>query len=874
MWWNWAAACVAFLLGNGLQIGQAALRLPSVSQARGVALLALLACGGCLWWQRRRPPPTSASTGWVIWAPALMLGLSLAALGWAHAEARAAARLAQRWQPPAGPVWLQGQVRTVTPVESGALLEVQVERAGPGLGPCAPADDGQTPTPSKPWWPERVSLSVAAQDAPVDVEAGERWCWPVRLHEPGTLMNPAGFDAQRWWFEKGVRAQGRVLGTRAGGVSHRLAPARWWSAGALERMRMSLARRVQRHVPAGRTQGLVLGLTIGDQAAIAPTDWDTLRDTGLAHVASISGTHVLMMAWLVAGVTGWAWRRSVRLMQGCPAPVAARWAGLLAALAYALLAGWGVPAQRTVLMLAVVTLLRAGALRWPPVLVLLVAAVAVVLLDPWAPGQAGFWLSFAAVALLMLSDQGQALPDAGAGADAPDGGAAAGALTRFWRSIRGAARAGVKTQMLATVALAPLSMVFFQQVSLVGLLANLPGLPVFTLVLTPLALAGLVWPALWRCMPPVADALFAFLQRLASWPWATWSTPEVWPWAMAPALLAVAWMVPRWPGRWRWASAPLLCWLLWPPALAQRWPRPEADHFEVHVADVGQGTAVLLRTRHHALLYDTGPQPPGVAGEGRDAGRRVLLGLMRSVGVTRLDRLVISHGDLDHIGGARSVLAGVPVRSLITSVQADDPHLQWPQAPGRVPPVQPCMAGQGWTWDGVRFEFLHPAATDLADRENLGDNALSCVLHVRRLSRSTDSVLLTGDAERPQEEAMLARDAGRLAAQVLVVPHHGSRTSSTPAFIEAVNPEVALVQAGARNRYGHPAPAVVRRYEAAGVLVKASATCGDWVWRTGDGSAAAAGRCWRDMARRYWHETPVTAETRAGRARSGEGAEP
>jgi competence protein ComEC len=571
---------------------------------------------------------------------------------------------------------------------------------------------------------------------------------------------------------------------------------------------------------------------VGDQSAIDREDWSLYRATGVAHLMSISGLHVTMFAWLAGLATAWLWRRSARAMLWLPAPQAARWGGLIAALAYAVFAGWGVPAQRTVLMLAVVTLIGGLGFRWPALAVWLAAMAAVTLVDPWALLQAGFWLSFVAVGLLMLSDHGRprALP-------------AVGAMPRLRRVISD----GLRTQVVATLGLAPLSLVFFQQISVIGFMANLVAIPLVTLCVTPLAMLGVLLPPLWLLAALLVGVLNVALQMLAAPGWAVWSVAAAPGWAVPAALLGAALALAPLPWRLRALAVPLVL-----PLLVPVTSRPVHGSFELLAADVGQGTAVLVRTAQHTLLYDAGPQYSREA----DAGERVLLPLLRALGEPRLDRLVLSHRDTDHVGGAVALLNGMTVVDLSSSLEANHPLLTL--AAQRGVAAEPCLAGERWQWDGVDFEFLHPDAERLAraSAEPAKPNTLSCVLRVSRAAASGPgpaSALLTGDLEREQELALAARHGAALKTDLLVVPHHGSKTSSSAAFLDAVAPRVALVQAGYRNRFGHPAAEVVARYEARGITLVTSPRCG--AWRLD----AQGMRCRRDEARRYWQHPDFQA---------------
>ncbi len=660
------------------------------------------------------------------------------------------------------------------------------------------------------WWND--GETSAPREGPEALRAGERWRFTVRLRQPHGQVNPHGFDAELWLFEQGLRASGYVRAR--GAAATRLHAAAGYP---VQRVRQAIRDRIEATVPDPAAAGMLAALAIGDQGAIDRAEWDVFRVTGVAHLMSISGLHVTLFAWLASALVGWAWCRAGPLPLWLPAPLAARWGGLALATAYAVLAGWGVPAQRTVSMLAVVVVLRSAGRRWPGPPVLLAAAVAVTLVDPWALLQPGFWLSFVAVALLMVSDPQPAEPAVEAGTGAALGG-------RAWTALR----QGLRTQAVATVGLAPLTLLFFQQVSLVGFVANLVAIPLVTLVVMPLSLLGVLLSPLWSLDALVAAALLRALAWLAALPWAQWTVPAAPAWAALLGLAGGLVVVLPLPWRLRLLGLPLLL-----PLLAPVVERPPPGRFEMLALDVGQGTAVLVRTHAHLLVYDTGPQ----YGVDADAGERVLLPLLRARGERRVDRLVLSHRDSDHVGGAASLLQRVPVRVLTSSLADDHPLRAFPV------PQERCRAGQRWQWDGVDFEMLHPAAdADLAARKA---NALSCVLSVRG---TQGSVLLAGDIERAQELALVGRLGPRLRADVLLVPHHGSRTSSSGSFIVAVSPRLALVQAGYRSRFGHPAPDVVARYATHGATLVRSDRCGAWSWRA-DGSM----HCQRELDARYWH---------------------
>ena len=805
--WRLAGLALAWVAGVGLHLQQRALlQVPEYAALACVGGLGLLAA-----WR---------------WRSAFLAGLvGIALLAFASSSLRAGTRLAD-----ALPAALEGRDVQVT----GVVASLP-QRSASGLrfrfGVEGAVLDGQPvvlPTMLALGWYSGFHEDAAASQPRGELRAGQRWRFTLRLRQPHGNLNPHGFDYELQLFEQGLRATGYVRDAPPPEMLERAA------GYPVERLRQRVRDAIEASVSDRRAAGVLAALAVGDQGAIERDDWDLYRTTGIAHLVSISGLHITMFAWLAGGAVAALWRRSSRAVLWLAVPHAARWGGLVCAAAYAVFSGWGVPSQRTIWMLASVTLLQATGVHWPWLLVLLAAAVVVTVLDPWALLQVGFWLSFVAVGLLMASaPQGattadpKALPPAGW----------RGWPARLWATTR----AALRTQFIATLGLTPLTLVFFQQVSVVGFAANLIAIPLVTLVITPLALLGVALVPLWGVGAWVVQQLNAVLGALAGLPGAVWAVPASPLWAQLAALAGAVLLVLPWPWRARALALPLVVPLLLPqPSL------PPLGEFDVVAVDVGQGTAVLVRTHEHLLVFDAGPQ----YSRDSDAGTRVLAPLLRGRGEARIDTLVLSHRDLDHVGGARALLTGWPVSTLLSSLEAGHPLLALARVPAR------CHAGQGWNWDGVRFEVLRPQEADY--ERAMKTNAMSCVI---RISAGPHSVLLTGDIEREQEAALVASLGEALRSEVLVVPHHGSRTSSTAAFLDAVQPRVAVFQAGYRNRFGHPAPDVMGRYAERGINAVTSPACGAWQWRAGGGAAAAGpaapgGVCQRDATRRYWHHRP------------------
>ncbi len=593
---------------------------------------------------------------------------------------------------------------------------------------------------------------------------GERYALVLRLKRPRGVVNPGGFDFERFALERRYAATGYVRGTTDALAFRDDAIGAASTIGAL-RTAFSAALRERYD---GDTRGALLAaLAVGDQSGIAECDWNVLRATGTAHLIAISGLHVGLVAGFGALLARLLWRAAPALALHVPRRRIEALTALVCAWAYSMIAGMSLPVQRTLAMIAVVLLAVWLRRALAPAQALALALIAVLALDPLAPLAAGFWLSFVGVAWLVYCLGGRAPRPS--------------LLREFTRA-----------QAAMALGLLPLTVWFFQQSALAGPLANAFAVPWISFVVVPLLLvallAWLVAPFAFGAIADLAalatDSVWRLLVPISRWPWAEAGFPEPTLVATALALLGAAvLLLPRAvPGR------ALGAVLLLPLVLPQL-DRPAAGQFDVRVLDVGQGLAVLVTTAEHALLYDTGPR----FRSGFDMGDAAVVPALRALGVARLDRLVVSHGDADHAGGADSVVAALAPAS------RDDARVG-----------TRCRAGDSWIWDDVTFEFLHPAPTF----PELGNDS-SCVL---RIASGRAVALLPGDISAIVEEWLVRELGDRLHATLLVTPHHGSATSSSDAFVATVAPRVAVHSTGNRNRFGHPARAVAARYRAHGTL--------------------------------------------------------
>lgn len=687
---------------------------------------------------------------------------------------------------------------------AGGVLETRLAPAQEGVNLAVAGTVSSIPRSSRGRVRFTFTPDSGAVAAPIQLtwyyperapRAGERWTLVVRLKRPHGRANPGGYPRERNLFAGRVSGVGYV---RSGELAGPATGLHAWRAG--------LARELTQRITVDETRGVVVALAVGERSGITHDQWELFRRTGTSHLMAISGMHIGLVAAFCALFGSLAWRMSGALCGRVPARVAGVVLALAGACVYAAMAGFTLPTQRALLMLAVAlgaVLLRRRTRPWR---VLLLASVAVLLHDPLAPLGAAFWLSFGAVAVIVA------------------------AVTDRRRSTRWSA--ALTTQWAVSLAMLPLGLLWFQQAALVSPLANLLAIPA-AMLLVPLVLCGV---ALLACWPAAAElvldsaaqglaVLLRVLNAIGQWEVALLEPGWIPGWGLLLGFVAAALLLlPRGiPGR------PLAPFLLLPVLLA-RPERPAEGELWLTVLDVGQGLAVVARTREHVLVFDTGPS----YGAHLDAGAAVVAPFLRARGVRHVDRLVISHSDDDHSGGAGSLLRALPVHEVWSG---EEVSLAQPQ--------RRCVRGQSWRWNGVSFRVIGPPAG--VRREG---NEASCVL---RIDSAGASVLLTGDIEAGAETELLASGES-LRADVLVAPHHGSESSSTPPFVAAVAPRQVVFATGYRNRWNFPRPRVVARYR----------RVGSSVWRT-DASGAVRVRAstdgltiqgYRDGAARYFQVRP------------------
>jgi len=593
---------------------------------------------------------------------------------------------------------------------------------------------------------------------PVHFEAGDHWQLTIRLKKIHGMSNPGSFDYESWLFQQGFGATGYV---RTSKTNKLLSES---SAFNINKLRQKLSNILHTHLSSSPNLGLIEGLTIGVRDNISQNQWQVLRASGTNHLLAISGLHIGLAAAIGFFSFRWLWARKTTKLLHLPATEFAVIGSASAALFYAALAGFSIPTQRALIMVTVVMI--AILIRRPLASSSLLSLSMLVVLS-WAPFSvlsSGFWLSFSAVAIILFVSQNR-FPS-----------------PRFqW----------LKIHTLIAFGLTPLLLLFFLKTSLIAPIANLVAIPFISFIIVPLLLLASVMFCLFEpigiLLINIADSLLSLfwplLDYLASLSFSQWSiSPLHFYHYVIIGLSTLLLLTPRgFPAKWLGiiGLSPLLLFIQ---------DKPEVGEFKFTLLDVGQGLSAVVQTHSHTLVFDTGPK----FSDSFNTGTAIVLPFLQHHGINSIDTLIISHGDNDHIGGALPLMAAMPVNNILSSV------------PSRIPSAKACTTGQSWQWDNVSFHLLHPDSLDIGS-----ENDLSCVL---KITNASGSILLTGDIEKLAENLLLQHHRNNLQSTVLVAPHHGSKTSSSLEFIQAINPKVVLFPVGYRNRYNFPHNSVIARY--------------------------------------------------------------
>jgi competence protein ComEC len=632
---------------------------------------------------------------------------------------------------------------------------------------------------------------------------GDEWLLTVRLKKIHSTLNPGGFDYEAWAFANGIRAAGYIVAQEKNFL---IQPAAY--AYGIARIRQAIQEKTSRLLTPSRTSPWILALMIGERNGIPPAEWTVLRNTGTNHLMAIAGLHIGFMSALAYGLASKLWRRIPCLMLRMPAPTVGAFAALLMAIFYSALAGFSIPTQRAVLMLSFVLMTRLQRRIIPLWQAWSIALFFVLLLNPLSVLSSSFWLSFMTLALILYGMSGRL-----------------GKQGLWWQWGR--------PQWVIAVGLLPLSIWLFTQYSLVSFIANTLAIPWVGFLILPFCFLAIIFlficPPLAKLLLFLADKslsmLWVLLSGLAQLPGATWQ--QVLPqygYIVAATIGVIILLAPAgFPGKYLG-----FFWLL-PLIFFKPASLPDGEA-RFSLLDVGQGLAAVVQTAHHVLVFDTGPR----FGPEQDSGETVVLPFLRSQGIEQVDMLVISHGDNDHRGGAEALLRQLPVLAIRTSVP-------WFFASWQ---VDYCLAGTTWLWDGVRFSFLSPTSQQL----NQGNNS-SCVL---RVATQNNAVLLPGDIERNAEK-WLVQQGALLAADIIVAPHHGSKTSGLREFIAAVHPQYVLYAIGYRNRYHFPQESVMQTYREGGVVSYDTVSAGAIQFLLGKKTLLPP-QVYRQQFRHYWRD--------------------
>lgn len=662
-------------------------------------------------------------------------------------------------------------------------------------------------------WPNPGRVKIRFKNPAIPLHVGDQLQLTVKLKRPHGYANPGSFDTERHLFQHKIVAEGTVVNKsgRHGGAAPTKVNDFVWSH-PIDRFRMWLQEKINESLRNSEYSGIIDALVVGVQSHITREQWIVLKKTGTVHLVAIAGLHIAFVTGFAMFIIFQIWQRlGLRFFRDrflkVPGSLFSNVGGLCIAFFYAALAGFSIPTQRAVLVIAVfmVSILRKRYVSvWQSYFL---AMLVVLLLDPLSTLAAGFWLSFGAVGLILYGMKGRLQPEG-----------------VWWKWGR--------IQWVLFLGLMPLMLAIFGMTSLIAPFANFIAIPWVGFLVLPFCLLGTLCLAfsplslLGTFFLKMANGslalLFPILHWMSEFKGATWVNATQPLWIILIAFVGVLLiLLPKgFPGK-NIGFIFLLPLFLVKPVMV------EPNTARVTVLDVGQGLAVTVETQHHVLVFDTGPK----LNPDFDTGDRVVVPFLATRGLNTIDTLVISHGDNDHAGGARSILNAMNVKTILTS----EPKLFADYN------TTLCSAGQQWAWDGVLFEILHPTSVFTKKR-----NDHSCVLKV---TAGTQSVLLTADIETKSEHSLMEQVPQKLPSTIILVPHHGSRTSSSLEFIRAVNPEIAIIPVGYLNQYGHPKPDIVARYKEENIRILDTVNQGAISFTLNGGGGVHA---YRGEYQRYW----------------------
>jgi len=687
-----------------------------------------------------------------ILSSALLAGLLLSAFA---ATNQLDKRILQKWE--GQDIILQGQVVGIpTQKEDGTRFRFNIKQASLKSNPDS-----------------SIKLEGIVRlgwfQSPQIVNADETWQFVARMKRPSGFLNPGGFDYEKWLFTERISATGYIRGSKLKPeANERISEAPWWS---VDHLRQTIHHNIQQGVEDKSSAAILSALVVAIRTKFDDKQWKLLQETGTSHLVAISGLHIAVVAGFAFLPIMLIWGLFPSLNEKVPLQVAGAIAGVIFATAYAMLAGFTLPTQRALLMVVIALLGLLVRRNYQPSTILAVVVIAVLLLDPLAGMTVSFWLSFLAVAIILII---------------------------LNRQVEKPVMRLIKLQIILSLGMLPLTLFFFGSASLLSPIANLIAIPWVSLVIVPLSLIALVFMPISSF---ISNGIFSISALAIKWMFVGFELlsesslanvtfaeiPSVY---LLLAFLGFLFLLlPKgFPARWLGLIAIF-------PAILFTPDKPKEGEFTFTLLDAGQGMASVVQTQNHNLIYDVGTR----YSETYDIGKLVVVPFLKAKGITKVDSMILSHKDIDHWGGAEAVLKEITVNEIISSDLAILPNQQ----------VKICTKGNRWQWDGVDFEILTPPE-EFINNASQNDNNRSCVL---RVSNANHSLLLTGDIQKKTEKYLLKNNKEKLLSEVITVPHHGSKTSSTQDFLQAAAPKLGLIPAGYRNRFGHPKEKVLKRYQ-------------------------------------------------------------
>ncbi|CAH9019490.1 DNA internalization-related competence protein ComEC/Rec2 [Candidatus Nitrosacidococcus sp. I8] len=627
----------------------------------------------------------------------------------------------------------------------------------------------------KVWKPNLIKLSWYHTPLP-NLKVGDKWQLTVRLKHPRGFMNPGGFDYEKLLFHQKIQAIGYV---RPKGDNHFITSPK--NSYPINQARQVLLEELDCTLAKDPYLGIIQALTLGETNHITPEQWKILQRTGTIHLVAISGLHIGLLAGLVYFLGKYLWSLRSAWLLIFPAQSVAAMSALIAAFIYAALAGFSIPTQRALIMVALVML---GLLIKRPISITRTLSIALFLIliwDPLAVLTSGFWLSFSAVTLLVFGIHRPLMKT-----KITMNSQTFNIIYQFWQQWGHA-------QWVIALGLMPLLIYLFQKFSFISPVANLIAIPWMEFFIVPLLLLGVLllapFPILGKVFLTIGSYLFTLLWYFLTWcshfPLAQWTLIAPTLGTLLLAVLGVLLILAPMgiPGRWLGIIGII-------PLLVPPQKQIEYGSLQFTLLDVGQGLSSVVHTQSHTLVFDTGPK----YSEKFNAGDGIIAPFLHNQGIQKIDTLIISHGDNDHAGGTLGLLQHIPAKNILTGTPSKFPEIN----------IRSCLQGQHWHWDGVDFEILHPQI-----QSPYQGNNQSCVL---RITTGSQHILLTGDISNLIEQKLINQSREKLAATVLVAPHHGSAGSSSLEFIAATHPKYALFPIGYQNQWHFPKPEVIQRY--------------------------------------------------------------